>query len=66
MLMDDQEESQNVEDVRGSSGGFRPIHGIGLGYHRNRPHWRMDLWRQSAANIGLTQWRDVLERTERA
>jgi len=31
MLMDDQEESQNVEDVRGSSGGFRPIHGIGLG-----------------------------------
>jgi len=32
MLMDDQEESQNVEDVRGSSGGgFRPIHGVGLG-----------------------------------
>src|ERR1700682_4558488 len=31
MLMDDQEESQNVEDVRGSGGGFRPIHGIGLG-----------------------------------
>src|SRR6185437_15493294 len=30
MRMDDQEESQNVEDVRGSS-GFRPIHGIGLG-----------------------------------
>jgi predicted metalloprotease len=30
--MDDQDESQNVEDVRGSSGGgFRPIHGIGLG-----------------------------------
>src|SRR5579872_5090682 len=29
--MDDQEESQNVEDVRGSSGGFRPIHGISLG-----------------------------------
>jgi uncharacterized protein len=30
--MDDQGESQNVEDVRGSSGGgFRPIHGIGLG-----------------------------------
>ncbi|HME39272.1 MAG TPA: neutral zinc metallopeptidase [Steroidobacteraceae bacterium] len=30
--MDDQEESQNVEDVRGSSGGgFRPIHGIGIG-----------------------------------
>src|SRR5450631_3983726 len=32
MQMDDQEESQNVEDVRGSSGGgFRPIHGIGIG-----------------------------------
>jgi len=32
MRMDDQEESQNVEDVRGSrGGGFRPIHGIGLG-----------------------------------
>src|ERR1700676_5644158 len=32
MKMDDQGESQNVEDVRGSSGGgFRPIHGIGLG-----------------------------------
>jgi predicted metalloprotease len=31
MRMDDQGESQNVEDVRGSSGGFRPIHGIGLG-----------------------------------
>ncbi|HEY3786040.1 MAG TPA: neutral zinc metallopeptidase [Steroidobacteraceae bacterium] len=30
MRMDDQDESQNVEDVRGS-GGFRPIHGIGLG-----------------------------------
>jgi predicted metalloprotease len=29
--MDDQQESQNVEDVRGSSGGFRPVHGIGLG-----------------------------------
>jgi predicted metalloprotease len=29
--MDDQDESRNVEDVRGSSGGFRPIHGIGLG-----------------------------------
>jgi predicted metalloprotease len=28
--MDDQGESQNVEDVRGS-GGFRPIHGISLG-----------------------------------
>ncbi len=31
MRMDDQEESQNVEDVRGSGGGFRPIHGIGIG-----------------------------------
>lgn len=31
MRMDDQNESQNVEDVRGSSGGFRPVHGIGLG-----------------------------------
>ena len=31
MKMDGQDESQNVEDVRGSSGGFRPIHGIGLG-----------------------------------
>ncbi len=32
MDMRDQEESSNVEDVRGSSGGgFRPIHGIGLG-----------------------------------
>lgn len=30
MRMDDQEESRNVEDVRGS-GGFRPIHGVGLG-----------------------------------
>lgn len=29
MRMDDQDESQNVEDVRGS--GFRPIHGISLG-----------------------------------
>lgn len=31
--MDDQEESQNVEDVRGSGGGFqfRPVHGVGLG-----------------------------------
>jgi uncharacterized protein len=33
--MGDQEESRNVEDVRGSSGGggfqFRPVHGIGLG-----------------------------------
>jgi len=31
MRMDDQEESQNVQDVRASSGGFRPIHGVGLG-----------------------------------
>ncbi len=31
MRMDDQGESGNVEDVRGSGGGFRPIHGIGLG-----------------------------------
>jgi len=31
MRMDDQGESQNVEDVGGSGGGFRPIHGIGLG-----------------------------------
>jgi uncharacterized protein len=31
MRMDDQDESRNVEDVRGSSGGFRPIHGISLG-----------------------------------
>src|SRR5882757_608356 len=31
MRMDDQRESQNVEDVRGSSGGFRPVHGVGLG-----------------------------------
>jgi predicted metalloprotease len=30
MRMDDQGESQNVEDARGSS-GFRPIHGVGLG-----------------------------------
>jgi predicted metalloprotease len=29
--MDDQGESQNVEDVRGSGGGFRPVHGISLG-----------------------------------
>jgi len=29
MRMDNQEESRNVEDVRGS--GFRPIHGVGLG-----------------------------------
>jgi predicted metalloprotease len=32
MRLDDQGESQNVEDVRGSGGGgFRPVHGIGLG-----------------------------------
>jgi predicted metalloprotease len=36
MDMRDQDESQNVEDVRGSGGGgggfqFRPVHGIGLG-----------------------------------
>jgi uncharacterized protein len=32
MRMDDQGESDNVQDVRGSSGGgFRPIHGIGIG-----------------------------------
>jgi len=34
MDMQDQDESRNVEDVRGSGGGgfqFRPIHGIGLG-----------------------------------
>jgi len=34
MRMEDQQESQNVEDVRGSSGGgfqFRPLHGVGLG-----------------------------------
>ena len=31
MRMDDQEESSNVQDVRGSGGGFRPIHGVGLG-----------------------------------
>ena len=32
MDMNEQDESSNVEDVRGSSGGgFRPIHGIGLG-----------------------------------
>lgn len=31
--MNDQDESRNVEDVRGSSGGggFRPVHGVGLG-----------------------------------
>jgi uncharacterized protein len=35
MDMRDQDESRNVEDMRGSSGGggfqFRPVHGIGLG-----------------------------------
>lgn len=31
MRMDDQGESQNVEDVRGGGGGFRPVHGISLG-----------------------------------
>jgi predicted metalloprotease len=31
MRMDDQGESENVQDVRGSGGGFRPIHGIGIG-----------------------------------
>jgi predicted metalloprotease len=32
MKMGDQEESRNVEDVRGSGGGgFRPVHGVGLG-----------------------------------
>ena len=32
MDMNDQDESRNVEDVRGSSGGgFRPVHGVGLG-----------------------------------
>ena len=31
MQMDDQEESQNVEEVGSGGGGFRPIHGIGLG-----------------------------------
>ena len=34
MRMDDQDESRNVDDVRGQSGGgfgFRPVHGIGLG-----------------------------------
>lgn len=30
MRMDEQEESQNVEDERGA-GGFRPVHGIGIG-----------------------------------
>ena len=34
MRMDDQEESRNVEDVRGAGGGgfqFRTVHGVGLG-----------------------------------
>ena len=31
MQMDDQEESQNVEEVGSGGGGFRPIHGFGLG-----------------------------------
>ena len=32
MDMNEQDESRNVEDVRGSSGGgFRPVHGISLG-----------------------------------
>ena len=31
MDLNEQEQSGNVEDVRGSGGGFRPIHGIGLG-----------------------------------
>ncbi len=35
MDMRDQDESRNVEDVRGAGGGggfqFRPVHGIGLG-----------------------------------
>ena len=32
MDMNDQDQSRNVEDVRGSSGGgFRPVHGISLG-----------------------------------
>lgn len=31
MRMDDQQGSDNVDDVRGSSGGFRPIHGVGIG-----------------------------------
>jgi len=30
MRMDDQQESENVEDLRGA-GGFRPVHGIGIG-----------------------------------
>ena len=31
MQMDDQEESQNVEEVGSGGGGFRPIHGVGIG-----------------------------------
>ena len=31
MDMNDEGESSNVEDVRGSGGGFRPIHGVSLG-----------------------------------
>ena len=31
MDMRDQEQSRNVEDVRGQGGGFRPIHGVSLG-----------------------------------
>jgi predicted metalloprotease len=31
MQMDDQEESQNVEEVGSGGGGFRPIHGFGIG-----------------------------------
>lgn len=31
MDMNDQDQSRNVEDVRGSSGGFRPVHGVSLG-----------------------------------
>jgi hypothetical protein len=29
--MNEQDESRNVEDVRGSGGGFRPVHGVSLG-----------------------------------
>ena len=32
MRMEDQDESQNVEDARGSGGfQFRPVHGVGIG-----------------------------------
>ncbi len=33
MRMEDEQESRNVEDVRGAGGGggFRPVHGVGLG-----------------------------------